>query len=720
MASLPAPLPADPAGGEAMSEEELATLLAAHEHKAVGYYNSEIAAEQEQAINYYYGKMDDLPRLEGCSGVVEHMVQTQVDNALASILKPFVSADEVVSFEPRGPEDVDQAEQATEYVNYIINCDNPGFQILHDWFKDALLTKLGVVKVWWEDTPRESVAEVPADAMGLEQARKDENYLGEAEVEPGVYSVKMRQVEEDGRVRVENVPPEEFLISPYARSVDGATYVAHRPSNYTRSDLIEMGMDAEIVADLPAYASGANDDPRTQARYGDEDWSSSDRGESIADKSRDIVGVLDEYARVDFDGDGVAELRRIIRVNDIILFNEPVDEVPFATLCPVPMPHKVYGRSLADLAIEGQRVATAVTRATLDNLYKHNNPRPIIGERAYTDTTADDLGSSAPGAEIRVADTGQIDWLVVPFAADKSFGMLEYIHQGVEERTGVQRKGNGFNAEALRKNSADTATQASIDENSRNERAEMVARVFAETGVKRLFKLILGLVHKHQPRARVIRLRNQWVEIDPKGWNPEMDLAISVGLGMGNKSEQLTQAGSLLEFYQGLQASPFGYLVGPEHVHNAAKRLFTALGIKNTDDFLGDPAQMQPPEPQPDPDMAKAQAALQIEQAKMQAKMQTDAASMQLEQAKAGQKAQLEQMQAMTKLQQEQAKLEAQSQLAQAKAQFEAQLAQTKMAFEQQMAERQLAMDAQLQAARVSSDHEVKMSKNRSGGDLSK
>src|SRR6185436_9037784 len=107
----------------------------------------------------------------GCSGAVDHTVAVMVDNALAAILKPFVSADEVVSFDARGPEDVEVAEQATEYVNYVIQCDNPGFLILHDWFKDALLTKIGVVKVWWEDKSRPVVRLVPADAAGVLQAR---------------------------------------------------------------------------------------------------------------------------------------------------------------------------------------------------------------------------------------------------------------------------------------------------------------------------------------------------------------------------------------------------------------------------------------------------------------------------------------------------------------------------------------------------------------------
>src|SRR6188768_2906640 len=173
-----------------MDDSELASILAAHETRAVGYYNSEIADEQAKALNYYYGRMDDLPVMDGCSAVVDHSVAVMVDNALAAVLKPFVSADEVVSFDPRGPEDQAQAEQATEYVNYVINCDNPGFLILHNWFKDALLTKIGVVKAWWEDRSRAAVRDVAMDAAQLEAARASPFYLGETDNEDGTFAVR--------------------------------------------------------------------------------------------------------------------------------------------------------------------------------------------------------------------------------------------------------------------------------------------------------------------------------------------------------------------------------------------------------------------------------------------------------------------------------------------------------------------------------------------------
>lgn len=679
----------------AMDDTELATMLAQYEDEAVGYYDSEIASEQANSINYYYGIMDDLPASDGGSHVVEHTVAVMVDNAIAAALKPFVSADEVVSFEPRQPEDVEIAEQATEYVNYVINVDNRGFMLLHDWMKDGLLTKLGIVKTWWDDQTRYEVSTAIVTAEQLLFLRQDPNYLGEKMVEPGIFEVSIQQEVPDGRQRIENVPPEEFLVSRYARNVEDCPYIAHRPNDMTRSDLIELGIPATVADGLPAHAYNRNEEQRQQARYRDEEWESRLGDTQGADKAQDVVGVLDEYVRVDYDGDGIAELRRIIRVNDQILFNEEWDEIPFAVWCPIPMPHKLYGRSFGDVSMQQQKASTAVLRQTLENLYKTNNPRPVVGDSAMSNThaTLDDLYDNSPGAAIRVSNLQALDWLTVPFTADKSYSMLEYMAQAAEERTGVQRKGVGLNSEALKKNSADTATQASIDENSRTERMEMVARIFAETGLSRLFKLILKSLVENQPKARLIKLRNKWVEMDPSGWDAEMDVSISVGLGVGSKMEQIQQANVILDTYERLGQTPFANLLDANKVRKGVARLFNAAGIKNVDDYLNDPDEMSPQEPPPDPEMAKVQA-------DAQAKMQQQRFDMVMREREQQHKEAVEVYRA-----------ERDADLKDAKANFEARLAEQKAYWERQLAE----MKAQMEAK-----SRTDLPDNRPGGDLDK
>ena len=689
-----------PAEGVAMSDDELASLLESHAASAVGTEWDEIAKQQETALNYYYRRPFGDEQ-EGQSQVVDGTVAVVIDNALSAILKPFVSADDVVSFTPRGPEDEEQADQATEYVNYVFNCDNDGFLILHNWFKDALLTKLGIVKAWWEDRSRVEPTTDVVDAMGLMMAREDPAYGGEQDNGDGTYTVVLNQMVSDGRVRVEVIPPEEFLISPYARTVEDANYVAHAPKNITRSDLLEMGFDFDVVDALPAYTGEGYDEGREDARYQDERFGGSDRELATTHKSQDLIALKEEYIRVDYDGDGIAELRKVLRVSDTILLNEQVSDAPFAVLCPVPMPHKVYGLSLADQVLDLQRISSVLWRQTLDNLYKSNNPRPVIPEGAERSdgSTVESLADAAPGAAI-YEGRQPLRFEAVPFVADKSFPMLEFTQQQQEERTGISRAGQGLDTNALKKSGQMTATEMAMIQGGKNARVEMIARIFAETGVKRLFKTILKLVVKHQPQERIIRLRNTWVPIDPRGWNPDMDLEISVGLGVGDKSEQMAQAMSVLEAMERVAGSPFASLVNGEKIYNALKRLFHASGIKNVDEYLVDPAQQQEqPEQKPDPEMAKVEAEAQMAQAKLQGEQQ------------------LAQMRIELQAQEQQQK----QQLAREQAEFEAQLAREKTALEIELAREKMAMEAQLarEQARMKAQADVEISRNRPGGDLS-
>lgn len=697
MASLPYDMAEQP---EQMDDTDLVSILAQHEARSIGYSagsDDEITAAQELALKYYEGAMDDVPAMENGSSVCDGTVALVVDNALAAILEPFVSSDETVRFAPRGPEDVATAEQATEYVNYIFNCDNPGFLILHNWFKDAFLAKLGVVKVQWEDRTRTDVSEVVLqDDLHAVMVRQSPGYMGE---DNGVAFIG--QVIPDGRVIVTNIPPEEFRISSNARSIDDADYCAHVPGNITRSDLLEMGFAADIVESLPAWdgqqsslADARNDDVGDTAFYGSNH------------KPNDRVNFRDEYVRLDYNGDGVAEMRRIMRVNEVVLSNEETDDNPFAGLCPIPAPHKVYGQSLADRAIQEQRIATVLWRQSLDNLYKSNNPRPIIGEGAerIDGTTADGVEDNAPGAAIMVRDVSQFRFDAVPFTAAHSLPMLELVEKKTEENTGIQRAGQGLDTNALRKSGQMTATEMSLISQGKNARTKMIARIFAETGVSRLFKLILDLVSKHQPQERIIRLRNQWVPIDPRGW-PEMDVVISVGLGIGDKQEQIGQAMTVLDVMERVVGSPYASLFDQKKAYNALKRLFTASGIKNTDDFLNEPQEGQEQQQPPSPEQMKVQAEAQLQAAKLQGEQQIAAAKLQ----QAREEAMLKQ------------------ELARQEAEFEAKLAVEKMDREFALAARKMEMEADLanrkaaaEAQRRQSESDARMSANRPGGALDK
>jgi len=612
-----------------MSDEDLVAHLQDSATRALGHFESEIAGEQARAIDFYHGRMDELPAQAGRSQVVDKTVAITVDNFVANIVRPFVSSDEIVRFEPRGEEDVAQAEQATEYVNYVLHADNPGFMILHDWAKDAGMAKLGVVKIWWEDRSAsrpqliENLDAAQVEMLGAELVEGP--FYNE---ETGLFAAWVMRDWKDGRVRIENVPPEEYLVSPHARPGQIPPYEAHRTCK-ARSELIEMGFDAELIDGLPAWL-GDHEDRRALARYRDEHHDGM-RVDGSSDRSRDMIEVHHEFAAVDYDGDGISELREIVRCGDMILFNETADHGPFARFCPIPMPHKLYGGCPAEQVIDDQMVKTALLRQQLDNLYLSNNPRPVLpeGSERSDGSTQDSLADSAPGAVILEGRT-PIRFEAVPFVADKVYAMQDYIDREVERKTGLAKQGQSLDREALNVGRQITATQATLMEDARNVRLEMMARIFAETGMSDMFRIILKLLVRHQPRARMIRLRNQWVSIDPRSWNADMDLVVAVGLGVGNRQEQGAQAQGILGLIERIGQTPFAHMVTEANVFNAARRAFNSLGIRNADDYLTEPQPELDPEtgapvprpPAPDPAMLLQQQILEAEQAAAAAKLQ--------------------------------------------------------------------------------------------------
>jgi hypothetical protein len=714
-----------------MTDDELAAMLAEHEMRSIGYYESEIASQQADAIARYFRRPYGNERT-GRSQVVDATVAITVDNALSAILKPFVSSDETVVFEPQGPEDEEQAEQATDYVNYVFNCDNPGFQITHDWFKDALLVKRGVTKTYWQDTTRPKVERLEnLDAMQVEMLTAEEKVVDGpfGPDENGLYVLDIERTYEDGRVKVCNIPPEEYRISPMARTGEIPPYEAHI-RNMPRSELIEMGFDREVVEALSATSQTVVEDARAQERMSDQDWSSMQTTQP-GDKSREMIQVNDEYMLVDYDGDGISELRHIIRSGTVILFNEETDEGPFSSLCPVPMPHSPYGLGLADLVIDEQMIGTVLMRQFLDNLYLANNPRVEVPEGAERDdgSTLDDLAVIDPGAPIRTAQAGMLVPFAIPFVADKVLPALALVEQQAEMRTGIQKQGQGLDPNTLDKANQVTATQAAQMEEAQNNRAELIARIFAETGVKDLYRKILRLLVKHQPRARVIRLRNKWVEMDPRSWNADMDLSISVGLGIGNKASQIAVADGILQTIAMAMQDPRASTLFPlEKIYNAIKRKFTAAGIKNTDEFIQEPQRdeqgnvIEPPTP-PSPEQQKVQADMMAKQAELQMKQQAGQQELQMKQQESLLKAELAREEAAAKIQLEREKAMAEIQMNQERMAAELELERQKMHLQHQADMRAASVKEELSvrdSERKDRETDSKIKRNRSGGDLDK
>ena len=627
--------------------EKLKAILENEIEDAIGYLETETTDERQKALEYYlrepYGN-----EVEGKSQIVTGEVAEVIDGALPQLMRLFASGDNVVSFEPVNDGDQPFAKQATEYVNWVFNKDNDGFLVMHNWFKDALLQKVGIVKAYWEDkidVKKESYKNLTDDELMIlmqdpevEVVEQETTIIQEAvfdemtgmEVSPAIVShnVKLKKTTNNGKVVVENVPPEEFLISKRARSIADSPFTAHRKM-MTRSELVAMGYDEELVESLPT-GDALEFSPERIARY--------TRGEQPTDmdsndESMQLVEVFECYLKVDMDDDDIAEYRRVVYAGHEILEEHECDYNPFHSLCPIPIPHKFYGQSLADRAMDLQLIKSTVVRQMLDNLYLTNNYRVGAVEGQVN---LDDLLTSTAGGVVRLKNPAAIVPMTVQSSAGQSFPMLEYLDAIQAKRTGVSDTQQGLDPNLLQNV---TATAVSAMSAASTGKLELIARIFAETGVTSLFRGILHLLCKYQDKARVVRINGEFIPFDPREWKTNYNVNINVGLGTGQRQEQLATMQMILAKQEEIITN-YGLsnpLVNIKQYRDTLAKFIHMAGFKDSTEFMNEitpeqNAQLSQPQPEKlDPNTQAAQVLADVEREKAALKAQTDQAKLQLD-----------------------------------------------------------------------------------------
>src|SRR5882724_10165599 len=627
-----------------MSPGDLRALLAAEKADALSAMSaSKLSEERAAALDYYLGDMSrDMPAHDGRSKAVSTDVADTIEGLMPALMEIFSAGDEVVRFEPVGPEDVSAAEQETDYVNHVFMQQNAGFLVLYSFIKDALLSKVGIVKVWWETREEEeretyfdlddaAFAIISADpeveivehtvrkkeANGEWRIGNREESLGSGapmatgEVEPPlsspysllatryspVHDVTVQRRRTYASARVEGVPPEEFGIARHARSIRDADYCFHDVLK-SEAQLIAQGYDREQVRRLPSYVIADTIEARARDTVHE---SALGQGDDALNSAGRLIRITEHYVRMDYEGDDKVSLYRITTGGEegevLERDGEPdvirEDAIPFAAMTPVIVTHRFFGRSIADLVMDIQRIKTALLRSLLDNAYLANNPRTELKESHATETTLDDLLVSRPGGIVRTKMPGGLSVITHPDIGGHVFPLLQYQDAMREWRTGVSRQGQGVDPNALQNQVATIANQMF---NAAQAKVKMIARIFAETGIRDLFSLLHALVRKHGGARETVRLRNQWVAVDPRDWKARNDLTIHVGLGTGGKTEQLAHLMSLIGLQKEALAAGKSNLVSDANLYNSARELTKLLGLKNVDRYFTDPRTQPAPQ----------------------------------------------------------------------------------------------------------------------------
>ena len=612
-----------------IQDMEIIAQIEQQESIAYGVNDSSLSNDRAEAIDYYLGQPFGNEE-EGRSQVVSYDVQDTIESALPQLLKVFVAGDKVVQFDPKGPEDQEAAEQETDYINHVVMEQNEGFKIFYVWFKDALLSKNGYVKVYAEEEEEEEEYEYKglSDAQ-LQMLASDEgtevlehtgypdpsvnmdvvyqqatmNGVDPATVmQPMLHDVKLKVTEKNTEIHIENVAPENMMVSVEVNgpNLQDAKFVQHR-------EVMQLADIAESFDKPLDYIKSIMSDLRDTF---EEESNARDIYDEEYDRAIESQEALVKDTYIKLDG----ERYRVVVLGNTVLYKEKCEYVPFACITPMIMPHRHIGRSYADLTMDIQLIKSTLIRGQLDNMYLANNGRYAISDRV----NLDDMLTSRPGGIVRVdGDPGSgIMPLSHPPLPASSFGMVEYMDSMKEKRTGITAYNQGLDANSLNK----TATGVQQIMTAAQQRVELVARTFAETGVKELFKLVHRLVRTTLTKPDIVRIRNKWVEVDPREWEDRKDLSISVGLGAGNKDQQLAHLATILQAQK--EALSIG-ITSPEKIYNALAKLTQNAGFKNPEEFWVNPANTPEQEGQqrPDPNETLIQGQLAIEQQKAQSDM---------------------------------------------------------------------------------------------------
>lgn len=619
-----------------MTEDELLKIVRIEYQNSIGVPGQQVSQERALAVRRYMSKLLGN-EVDGQSEAVTSDVADVVDSIMPSLMRVFGSDENLVMFDPVGPEDVAAAEQETDYVNHVFWKDNKNsFLDLFYWMHDALLQKFGIARAWWNENTRVTQetyeiaeADLPEflDNPELEPIERDERENEDGSV-THIITFKVKQ--SYGKCCWESIRPEDFRISADALYPSGDNIrLVGLERLMTRSDLISMGFQKaqvmELSPDFNEEDSTEKAEKRSKADYRNQ--------KRTDDKSQDTIRVREAYIMADYDDDGVAELRQVYTGDDKILkwadgtlANEVVDRQPFHILTAYPLPHQSIGLSVDDKVGDLQDQSTTILRQVLNNLYHTNQPSHAVWEQGMSENTMDDLLSGHVGGIKRFArPPGEAHSVItVPFTAGASFPMLEYMDKVKRERTGIHSDAEGLSPDALK--NIQQSVMADANDMARM-KTELIARIFAETGIKSLFMHLHELLLKHQDRARVVALKNRFVPVDPREWKKRENMTVKVGIGMGTRERKLL----MLEHVSGLQAQMAAgglqnLTVTPKNIYNTASEMVRLADLKDADMYFTDPGDQPMPPPSDE-----AQELQKKEQQLEERRQQLDAQKFQVE-----------------------------------------------------------------------------------------
>ena len=639
-----------------MTEREWLSLVGSELQASIGFRHKGDIEEARIRSLKAYGGDTGIPNLDGRSSVNDTALADAVATVLPDLLEIYTGGEDVAAFKPVGPEDRELAEQETDTVVAIAMEENDGYGVAHDYCWNALLCKVGYIKVRVETRRETSTSHVPLDGLDpnalaaqIMEQHPDAEVLHDSEL--GVLEVSVE--EERPHVVWEAVPSEDMAVGSDTVKIGDATYCVQR-TRLRAQELIAKDFDR---AKVTAMSDMVDEDGVSDAR----DTVEEDAGESSTSHHAGLafVTLYEHYIRV-ADDKGVIRLWQVMTDGacGVFLGAEEVDVIPFAASSPFKRPHRLHGEDLHDKLFEVQRIKTSIWRLFLDSGYYAINQQWEVDATAALPQTFAELQKNKPGNAIPTRGGNAIRPLRGAGLSFDALSALEAVEVMAEQRSGVVRNAQGLNPDTLH----DTAHGAQILISAAQKRVRQIARNLAE-GIRDAYLLIHRFARAEGVHL-TLRRRDEFVPVDASTWGVRQDATIKVGIGSGGREAKLAGLSQIVEYQKAaveMQGGAEGPLVTMPNLFAAAEDFAKATG-HDAERYFSDPAKAPPQEGEGGPSAEEQEA---------QAKMQLQAAQHQQDMAIAQQKADLE-------MQIERFKAESEADLAQQKAQAEVRLAEMK------------------------------------------
>jgi hypothetical protein len=579
-----------------MTDSELVSLLSQAKEQAA-IYNGEFMRENTKFLAAYLGdKSGEFAGIPNQSSVVSTDIADVVEADMPSLMRIFYGSGDVVTFQPNtdNPAEVQEAEDKTKYVNWIVRNQPESFQILHAWLKDAEIQKNGVVKYFVDEqkeVDEERFTGVDFDELStIVESLNDPDVtkseiIEQEETSPGVWDLKFKVTRETKKICILNIPPESFLISRNATSIDDAELVGDRVRK-TRGELLAEGFPRELIDSLSTVDEEDNRNSNIKA-VRDRDQGGNNPDGTINNWASQHVEISDLYVKVDFDGDGIAERRHVMISGNKVLVNEYFNHVPYASLSAILMPHKAIGRSRAEITYSTQLQKTALVRGMNDNIRISQRPRNVV----HPDIDLDDMLTYRDNGIIRMEEDTKIlpqnavMPLTIPYTGDKTLQVIQYVDQARAQTTGALLANQGLDADKIM---SETATRFNGIKDSSDAKVELIARNYAETGFRKLYEGIAWLASRFQDTQTEIRVLGKQLTVNPTSWKYKHHIQSNVGLGAGNNEKSVESLQGLYAIQQQLKANG-STLTDDVDIYNTLKRITDGLGFPRVDEFFNNP-----------------------------------------------------------------------------------------------------------------------------------